>query len=327
MAKLKFGVWLPTYAWEKARSGNMQRISESIRLCEQYGFDIWVIDHLLTAPGLYGVSWLEPLNVLAYAAALTQRVKLATGILVLPVRHPVMLAKEIATLCHISQGRFMLGAGPGWNQAEFEATGSHISERGRRTDEIIEALRLLLTRPDVTYEGRYYQFRNVTIEPRPAVMPELWVAGGSKLSDAADHDQASLAPSVLRRIVRAGNWLSRCAGTQEWVKRDWNMIKRYARENGAAAVRFGHCNFVHLVNTNDQQRALEESRQPFLRVMGTHRPFEHLCESYLIGTIDHINARIADLVDAGLEYLVLGPVTDDPGQIEMMAKRVAYPFA
>ena len=71
--------------------------------CEEHGIDVWVIDHLLSAPGLYGNAWLEPLNVLSYAAALTTRVKLATGILVLPVRHPVMLAKEISTLCHLSR--------------------------------------------------------------------------------------------------------------------------------------------------------------------------------------------------------------------------------
>ena len=103
-----------------------------------------MIDHLLSAPGLYGTAWLEPLNVLAYAAALSSRVKIATGILVLPVRHPVLLAKEIATLCHLSNGRYMFGVGPGWYAREYEVTGSRIEERGRRTDEIIEAVKLLL---------------------------------------------------------------------------------------------------------------------------------------------------------------------------------------
>ena len=101
MGKLRFGVWIPTYAWaddpgtpESVRE-YMARLRASIQLCEEHGIDVWVIDHLLSAPGLYGNAWLEPINVLSYAAALTSRVKLATGILVLPVRHPVMLAKEI----------------------------------------------------------------------------------------------------------------------------------------------------------------------------------------------------------------------------------------
>ena len=128
-------------------------------------------------PGLYGNAWLEPLNSLAFAAALTKKVKIATGILVLPVRHPVVLAKEISTLCHLSENRYMFGVGPGWYAREYEVTGSRIEERGRRTDEIIEAVTLLLTRPNASYQGKYYQFNDVTIEPRPPKMPAIWVSG------------------------------------------------------------------------------------------------------------------------------------------------------
>src|ERR671934_1922876 len=169
MAKLKFGVWIPTYAWADKSGGaqNVRRIRESIEKCEKHGFDVWVIDHLLSAPGLYGNAWLEPLSMLAYSAALTSKVRIATGILVLPVRHPVVLAKEISTLCHLSNNRFVFGVGPGWYAREFEVTGSRIEERGQRTDEIIEAVRLLLSKPGVSYRGRYYAFKDVTIDPRP----------------------------------------------------------------------------------------------------------------------------------------------------------------
>src|SRR5207253_9271566 len=119
---------------------HVRRLTQSITKCEQYDLDVWVIDHLLAAPGLYGVAWLDPLSVLAYAAALTQKVRLATGILVLPVRHPVVLAKEISTLCHISGGRFVFGIGPGWYSREFEVTGSLIVERGGRKDGVLEAV-------------------------------------------------------------------------------------------------------------------------------------------------------------------------------------------
>lgn len=322
MARLAFGVWLPTYAWADAGPEHLRRLTECIARCERHGLDVWVIDHLLTAPGLYGVAWLEPLNVLAYAAALTTRVRLATGILVLPVRSPVVLAKEISTLCHLSGGRFVWGVGPGWHAPEFAATGSRIEERGRRTDEIIEAVTLLLSRPHVTYRGRYYRFEDVTIDPRPARVPEIWVSGGSRVPDPGEHDVPFISTSVLDRIVRCGHWLSRCSGTQEWVKRDWQQVQAHARRAGKAPVVFGHCNFIHLVETSDHARALEESRAPFLRVMGTHRSYEHLQECYMIGSIDRIRARIADLVDAGLQYLVLGPVTDDPGQIDLLAKHL-----
>lgn len=329
MAKLKFGVWIPTYAWEDAGPEHVRRLTASIKKCEEYGFDIWVIDHLLSAPGLYGVAWLEPLNVLAYAAALTTRVRLATGILVLPVRQPVVLAKEISTLCHLTNGRYVFGVGPGWYAREFEVTGSRIEERGRRTDEIIEAVTLLLSKPNVSYEGRYYQFSDVTIDPRPPKLPDIWVSGGSRVPDPNEHDVPVIAKTVMDRIVKAGNWLSRCSGTQEWVKRDWGQLRAHARSlsRNPERLTFGHCNFMHLVDTSNDAKALEESKAPFFRVMGTHRTYEHLQECYMIGSIDRINARIADLVGAGLQYLVLGPVTDDPAQIELLARRVAPNFA
>jgi alkanesulfonate monooxygenase SsuD/methylene tetrahydromethanopterin reductase-like flavin-dependent oxidoreductase (luciferase family) len=328
MPTLTFGVWLPTYAWADAGPEHLRRLAEPIRRCEEYGFDIWVIDHLFTAPGLYGVAWLEPLNVLAYAAALTQRVRLGTGILVLPVRHPVLLAKEIATLCHLSPGRYTFGIGPDWYAREFEVTGCRIEERGRRTDEIIEAVTRLLTRPQATYQGRYYQFTDVTLDPRPARMPDIWVAGGSRIAHPDEHDVPYIAKTVLDRIVKAGHWLSRCSGTQAWGKRDWGQVQAHARALGKdpAGITFGHCNVIHLVDTADHRQALEASREPFLRVMGTHRSYDRLQECYMIGSIDRINARIADLVGAGLQYLVLGPVTDDPQQIDLMAPRIAANF-
>ena len=326
---LKWGVWLPTYSWANVGPEHVRRLRQSIAKCEEHGFDIWVIDHLLSAPGLYGVAWLEPLNVLHYAAALTSRVQLATGILVLPVRHPVLLAKEIATLCHLSGGRYTFGIGPGWYAREFEVTGSRIEERGHRTDEILEAVQLLLTRPNASYHGRYYRFDDVTIDPRPAKLPEVWVSGGSRVPDPGEHDVPFIAKTVLDRIVKAGHWLSRCSGTQEWVKRDWGEIQAHARKVGTdpKAITFGHCNFIHLVEAASEAEAVERSREPFLGVMGTHRSYAHLQECYLIGSLDRINARIADLVGAGLQYLVVGPVTDDPAQVDLLARRVARNFA
>lgn len=335
MAKLKFGVWIPTYAWaddpgtpESVRE-NVAKIKDSIVKCEEHGIDVWVIDHLLSAPGLYGNAWLEPLNVLTYAAALTTRVRLATGILVLPVRHPVMLAKEISTLCHLSQGRYLFGVGPGWYAREYEVTGTRIEERGKRTDELIEAVLLLLSRPNATFHGRYYHFDDVTIDPRPPTLPEVWVSGGSRVPDPGEHDVPKLATTVAERIVRAGNWISRCSGKQEWVKRDWEDLQRHAARMGRdpKTMVFGHCNFTHLVETSKHERAVEASRAPFVRTMGTHRSWEHLQECYMVGSVDRINARIADLVSSGMEYMVLGPVSDDPRQIDLMAKHVMPAFA
>src|SRR5206468_11216593 len=109
---------------------------------------------------------------------------------------------------HLSNGRFVLGVGPGWDQKEFETLGMKLGERGRRTDEIIAALRLLLTERDVSFDGRYYRFQHVTIDPLPG-LSELWVGGGSNIKTALSPDQTYLAPTVLARIAGADGWLAR----------------------------------------------------------------------------------------------------------------------
>jgi alkanesulfonate monooxygenase SsuD/methylene tetrahydromethanopterin reductase-like flavin-dependent oxidoreductase (luciferase family) len=187
---------------------------------------------------------------------------------------------------------------------------------------------LLLTKPNASFHGKYYQFNDVTIEPRPPKMPPIWVSGGSRVPDPTDHDVPVIATTVMDRIVKAGNWLSRCSGKQEWVKRDWVQLGQHARAMGKDPRKliFGHCNFTHLVDTASHDKAIAQSKAPFLRAMGTHRTYEHLQECYMVGGIDRINARIEDLRKAGLEYLVLGPVSDDPKQIDLMAKKVVKHF-
>ena len=156
-----------------------------------------------------------------------------------------------------------------WNAQEFAATGSRIEERGRRCDEMIESLSLLLTKSNATFTGRYYNFEDVTLDPRPSQMPELWVGGGSKTPDLQGRDQPKLAKTVADRIVKAGHWLSRAAGSQEMLKRDWQLLREHCRAMGKNpdSLVFGHCNFIHLVDTADEEKAAAESREPFLRVM------------------------------------------------------------
>ena len=326
---MKFGVWIPSYTWPGLTYERARRdVVAFSQRADALGLDLWVIDHLLTAPGLYGMSWLEPMTVLSVAAGCTERAKLGTGVLVLPLRHPVLLAKEIAALHFLSGGRFAFGVGPGWYPPEYEAVGNRIAERGGRTDEVLAAVRRLLSEERVTFEGRYYRFRDVTIDPRPPTLPEVWVAGGSRVPDPEYHDKPEIAESVLRRIAGADGWLSRCSGKQEWVKRDWERIREFLGANGRdpSTLIFGHTNFVHLVDTTDREAALRAQRPALEQVMGTHRSWDHLRESYLTGTIDDVVARIDDLRRAGLQYLVLGPATDDLEQLDILAERVMPHF-
>ncbi len=324
---MKFALWLPSYVYKDSSVDHRARLRDCISAAEDAGFDIWVIDHLLTAPGLYGVTWLEPINALTYAAAMTKRVKLATGILVLPVRHPVILAKEIGTLDYLSEGRYIFGVGTGWYGPEYDATGGRIEERGARTDELLAAVRRLLTEDDVTFEGRFYRFKDVTIEPRPTTMPPVWVSGGGRVADVASPDKGGVAPKVLQRIASADGWLSRSAADLEMITADWAEISTEVRRRRGSldGFTFGHCNFIHVVPTDDEALALREQEPPFMETMGNHRPFEQLRRSYLMGTPAQQVERLRAIQDAGCEYVVLGPTSDDPRQVELIRDLIVDP--
>lgn len=326
---MQFGIMVPTFSWERLDYASAAKIKTFARRAEELGFEaLWVCEHVLTAPGLYGSAWLSPLLCLSHMAAVTSRITLGTNILIPAIRNPVMLAKEIATMDVLSGGRYILGVGVGWDAHEFEVCGVKLSERGSRTDESIAILRRLLTEARVSHQGRYYQFEDVTIDPRPPRFPPLWVAGGSKIKTSLSPDPERMAPAVLHRISQADGWTARAAGNQQMVKDDWQQITTYCASIGRdpATLTFSHLNFLHLVPTDNPAEALRVQRPYFERVMGTHRTWEHLQESYFTGTTPDIVARLQDLEQAGLQHMVLCPLDYDLEQLEMYATDIVPRF-
>lgn len=158
-----------------------EEVSAVAQEAELLGFDsLWVPDHVLKVFGPLP----EPLTLLSFLAGSTERIKLGTAVLVLPYRHPVVLANMMSSLDVLSDGRVTLGIGVGWNEGEFEALGMHKKERGRRTDESLEVLEQLLSGQKTNYEGRFYSFENAEIGLRPLTPggPPVLVGG---YSDAA----------------------------------------------------------------------------------------------------------------------------------------------
>src|SRR5215203_717592 len=153
--QVKFGVFLPSFIQGEPQDQHARRLRDFARHAEELGFDsLWITDHIVTAHRFYSVSWLDSLMTLSHVAAITERVRLGTSVLILPVRLPVVLAKEIATLQHLSGGRYVFVICTDWYGPEFESAGVHKSERGVRTDEVLEIANQLLRQPNVTYEGR-----------------------------------------------------------------------------------------------------------------------------------------------------------------------------
>jgi probable F420-dependent oxidoreductase len=328
---MKFGLLLPDFSFRGLDYATTARLKTFCVRAEELGYDaLWVAEHLLTAPGLYGTAWLSPLEVLSYAAGLTTRIKLATGILIPAIRNPVFVAKELATLVFLSGGRFELGVGVGWDAHEFEVAGVRLGERGGRTDEILDILAKLWTGREVSHRGRYYAFEGVMIDPPLPARPRLWLAGGSKIKTALSPDPPAIAPAVLERICRrADGWLARAAGTTPMVLDDWRQILRRLDAIGRSpsTLTFGHLNFTHVVPTDDETIAYKEQRPRLERVMGTHRSFDHLQQCYFVGTPRRIRERIQELAEGGLEYLVLGPLDYDLEQLDLWQQEIIRHFA
>lgn len=156
---------------------------EFARAAEAAGFEsLWTVEHVVVPagyqsaypydrsgrmPGSDDSPIPDPLVWLAFLASATSTIRLATGVLILPQRNPVVLAKELATLDYLSQGRMLLGAGVGWLAEEFEAIGVPFDERGRRTDDAIGALRALWSEDRATYEGTFTSFHDCIVRPQP----------------------------------------------------------------------------------------------------------------------------------------------------------------
>ncbi|MGH2512830.1 MAG: TIGR03619 family F420-dependent LLM class oxidoreductase [Candidatus Limnocylindrales bacterium] len=321
----RFGVFLPSYIWAGDGPQRSRGIREFARTVEDLGFDsLFITDHLLAAQRFYSVSFLEPLVALAVAAGVTERVRLGTSILIMPLRNPVLLAKELATLQFLSENRVILGAGVGWNEAEYEAVGVRKSERGKRTDEMLEILVPLLEGRTVTYHGQFYSVDDVFIEPRASQRPEIWIGGGSQLADPKSPDLPRFVESVKARVLAADGWIPRPTCPPDDIARDWTELQAYYRDHGRDpdTCVVAHENFLHLVLTDDPVRAREEQHRAFLKVMSAERGPEYLESVYLFGTPDEVIASLQARVDAGVEYFVLHTMTPDPAQLKDWVERI-----
>lgn len=178
---MQLGIHLP-HIGRKASPENIRRAAVQ---AEQLGLDdVWVSEHIIVpkdAPYPPSANFWDPVLTLTWAAAATSRVRLGTSVLVLPLRHPLPLAKELATLQNLSGGRLILGAGVGWLEAEFDALGVPFKERGRRMDEGIAMMRAVWSQDPVSFDAKWIPARIDTMrsQPLPTIPIPIWIGGSS----------------------------------------------------------------------------------------------------------------------------------------------------
>ena len=188
---------LALFGLHRGSSADPETLARRARRAEEVGFEsLWVGDHIalpFDAGDPPDEPRLEALVALTYLAALTSRVRLAVGVIVLPQRQPVLLAKQLASLDVLSRGRLTVGIGVGYVEPELRALGASLADRGARTDEYLAALRAIWDEPVPSFAGRYVSFADVIARPRPVQRPHPPIVIGGH------------SPSAYRRAVQAGN--------------------------------------------------------------------------------------------------------------------------
>src|SRR5882672_9218601 len=185
---MKLSVEFPSVSYREGPPA----VARMARAIEQIGYDhIDVFDHVVMGypiagrpPGPYTPTMpiLEALMTLSYVAAITTRVTLGTEVLVLPQRHPTLVAKQVSTLDTLSGGRVRLGVGVGWQESEYEALGEDFHTRGARMDEAIRLLRAYWSDAQIDFDGPHYRVTAIGMEPKPPQRGRLpiWIGGTSE---------------------------------------------------------------------------------------------------------------------------------------------------
>jgi probable F420-dependent oxidoreductase len=191
---LKFAL----YGLHRGSSADPDTLVRRAKLAEEAGFEaLWVGDHIALPVTEDGdpadQPRLEAVIALTYLAAVTSSIRLGFGLIVLPQRQPVLLAKQLASIDHLAKGRLTVGIGVGYVEPELTALGVSLADRAARTDEYLAAMRMLWDEPVPAFEGRFVSFSGVIQRPRPAQRPHPPIVIGGH------------SPRAHRRAVQSGN--------------------------------------------------------------------------------------------------------------------------
>ncbi|HLG70830.1 MAG TPA: TIGR03619 family F420-dependent LLM class oxidoreductase [Chloroflexota bacterium] len=274
-------------------------------MAQEAGYDaVMLSDHVVGTPDVAAryAHFYDPLATLAFLAGVTQGIELGTTVLVLPYRHPLLVARLGANIDQLSGGRFILGVGVGHSKPEFAALNVPFTKRGAITDESLDLIRQMWTKDRVSFEGRFFSVADADTSPRPVRRPHppIWIGGRSE--------------AAMRRAVRFGthwhpNWIR-----LPWLRDEgWPRLQELARELGMPVPGLAPRIFTGLTETANTDS---------VRLAGH-------------GTLDQIRADVRAIEDLGAEYLILdvyGPprsydpanpaYEEDWAKLRMLAQKV-----
>jgi len=277
---------------------------------EALGFEsLWAWDHvILGVEPAFPI--LDAVGTLTAIAARTNRIKLGTGVMVLPLRNPTVAAKALGTLDVISKGRLILGVAAGWYAREFDAVGVPFKQRGRLFERNLEILTRLWTEDRVTLQVDEFNLREAVMRPKTVQQPRPPILIGGYVD------------AVLKRVATKGDgWLTYFY-TPESYKTSWEKIVAFAREAGRDP--------ATLTGTNQLAiyvgRSRAETEQPMRHWLQTEWDVAAWSESTIDhairGSVEECVAQLRAHVDSGVHRLILIPYRYEPEQVEIIAREI-----
>lgn len=296
-----FGIAIPQFVDDDSA---ISQISTFARRAEELGCEsAWVMDGIVTDQ-----PCLEPLVLLSYVAAGTERIRLGLSVLLLPLRHPVLLAKMLATLDQLSHGRLIVGVGLGENTTPYAAFGGSRSERVPRLEEGVEVMRRLWTESRTSFLGRCTHLDEIPLEPKPrqSHLP-LWFGGRTS--------------GALRRAVKLGDgWMGGGAcSTSDFAVRAAHLRTLLEQRNHRDDRRFSIAKRCYLVLDSSRAAAVERVRPFFGAIYGQPA----LADRVIVGgSVDDCVAQLEDVCRAEPDLIVLNPIVDEAAHLERLAGEI-----
>ena len=285
---------------------DMEHIRKFATRAEALGFDgLWLQERIIG-----DFTMLEPVTLLSYVAAITTRIKLGTSVILLPLRNPVQLAKAYATLDVMSGGRAIMGVGLGGGHlgSHEDVFGYTRDGRVTRFSEAVAIMKLLWTEPKASFHGRYWNFDNISMEPKPLQKPHLplWFGG--------HHENA------LKRAVKYGSaWMGAGSSSSNAFVRESAQIRQFLDEAKRDPATFSYGKRVYLAVDNDKARGEKRIREWFA---GRYKNADLGPRVSIWGNAAEVAEKIQEIVNAGAQFIVFNPMFDETEHLEICAKEI-----
>ena len=286
----------------------LKLIEYGVRM-EELGFEsVWVWDHILLGVEPH-FPIIDALTLLTAVAARTSKIKLGTGILVLPLRNPLVLAKQLSSMDQISQGRLILGMASGWYKREFDAVGIDYHKRGKLMDQNLEIMSRLWAEDQVSGDYPPHDMRKSVMFPKPYTTPRPPILIGGYVD------------AVLKRAaLRGDGWLTYFYTAQGFTE-DWAKVRAFAEAGGKDP--------DTLISTNQlpiivgERSKVEDDMNEWLRTEWDFAGWSKSTpDSAIIGTVDECVEQLKAHVDAGVDRIIFVPYRYQDDQVEAIANDI-----